>query len=72
MLTKIIETFTGGFTQMISASIDAIKSGFASFLWEDPTADVLELSSVAEWSLVFVGIGAAIGIVKLVMHIVRG
>ena len=72
MLSKIIETFTGGFTDMLSASINAIKDGFANFLWEDPAASEKVLSSVAQYTLIFVGIGAAIGLAKLVMHLVRG
>lgn len=72
MISKIIEVFTGGFTEMISKSVEAIKNGFANFLWVDPNAEVLELSTLAEWSLVFLGIGASIGLVKLIMHIVRG
>lgn len=69
MLTQIIENITGAFSQLMTAMTGAIGSGFNALIYADPSTK--ELSALAEFSLVFLGLGLAVGLVWAVVRIIR-
>ncbi len=69
MLTQIIESITGAFSQLMTSMTGAISSGFNALIYANP--ETQELSALAEFSLVFLGLGLAVGLVWAVVRIIR-
>lgn len=69
MITQIVEIITGAFTGLMTAVTGAIGTGFNALIYSDPSTK--ELSALAEFGFVFLGIGAAFGVVWLVVRLIR-
>jgi hypothetical protein len=67
MLTEIISNITGAFSELMTSMTSAIGDGFSALLLTDDG----KLSNLAQFGLVFIGVGLAIGLVWFVVGLIR-
>ena len=72
MLTEIISNITGSFSELMTNMISALSSGFDALVWTTNESGAKELSSLATYGLVFIGIGLAVGLVWFVTGLIKG
>lgn len=68
---QIVSTIFDSVGGVITGIVDSIKDAATSLIWQDPTAEVRELSDVMQFGLVFLGIGIATGIAYMVFRMIR-
>ena len=70
-MTDIIGTVFDSLGGVITGIVDAIKDAASSLIWQDPTAEVKELSDVLVFGLTFLGVSIATGIAYTVFRMIR-
>ena len=59
----LIKHFGDGFTGMIEPLANGIKTGFTHLIYQDPAAEQLILSDLAQVGMIIAGAGFAIGLI---------
>lgn len=62
-MSEIVTTITGAFSAFVTGIGGSIVSAFNSIMFEG-TGDTRRLSALATWSLVFLGVSLALGLVR--------
>ena len=68
---ELITHFGEGFTGMIEPLANGIKTGFTHLLYQDPAAEVLVLSDLAQVGMIIAGAGFSIGLIVGCAALVR-
>jgi len=68
---EIVTTIFSSFVSVITNIATGIKSAFDTILWVDPAAPTKELSDIAKFGFIFLGVSLAIGIVYAAVRLIR-
>lgn len=71
LITTIFNAIISGLTTIPTAVVDAIKSLFQEFVYEDPSAATKTLSDVGYFLLAFLGVSIGMGLVWLVISLFK-
>lgn len=68
---ELITALLSSLSQVVNGVIGAIKEGFMSFIYVDPTAETLVVSDLAKFGFIMAGVAVALGLVGTVIHMVK-
>lgn len=71
VITAIFNAIISGLTTIPTAVVDAIKSLFEEFIYEDPDATTKALSDVSYFLLAFLGVSVGMGLVWLCISLFK-
>ena len=70
-MLDLIQNIFASFTSVISGLTGGIKSAFSHFIYEDPAAETLQVSGIAQFIFIMLGVSMAIGLVYFIMRLVK-
>lgn len=68
---NIITTLVEALNEMLTGSVEAISSGFTALFFVEGADGAMQLSNLGTFMIIFVGIGAAIGLVYVLLGLFR-
>lgn len=68
---EIVTTIFGTFNDVIDGFSTGIKTAFMNILYQDPAAAEKVLSDPVKFCLIFMGLGAAVGLVFGMFRLIR-
>lgn len=69
-MNALLTNLFDGFTSSISNIASGLKTAFGNIIYVDPAASTPVVSDIAKFGFIMLGFGMAIGVVRLVTHII--
>lgn len=69
--SQIVDAIFSPLEGVVEGITKGLSTGFENLLWQDPTAEVKVLSDLAQFGLVFLGVGIVTGLVYLGFRLLR-
>ena len=70
-ITTLFEAITSGITGIIAPIVNGIKTGFMQLIYVDPSAQTLEVSTLAYFLFAMLGLSIGVGLVWLVISLFK-